>query len=170
MWRGCGQRTTRTLRAVLSGIGGLLVLASGGAAEEVCTPRVADLRTGTGDIRFQVEVMDDEGERALGLMHRESLPRFSGMLFVYPQQGPVAFWMRNTLIPLDMLFFDDAGRLARVHANATPLDETPIFGGNNIRYVLEINGGMAADLGIGPGTELRHPSVTQGSAVWPCAE
>lgn len=114
--------------------------------------------------------MDDDAERARGLMEREALSRFSGMLFVYPQAGPVAFWMRNTLIPLDMLFFDSTGRLERVHANARPLDETPVFGGEDIRYVLEINGGMAEDLGIVPGTMLRHPAIDPSGAGWPCAE
>jgi uncharacterized membrane protein (UPF0127 family) len=114
--------------------------------------------------------MDSAEERARGLMFRESLPRFEGMLFVYDAPGPVAFWMRNTLIPLDMLFFDPAGRLSHVHANARPLDETPIPGGDNVLYVLEVNAGLAASLGIEPGSELRHPAVDQAQAAWPCDE
>ena len=112
--------------------------------------------------------MDDAAERAQGLMHRESLPRFAGMLFVYESPQPVAFWMKNTLIPLDMLFFDGAGRLTRIKASAAPHDETPVVGGDAVRYVLEINGGLAAELGIDPGAELRHPALDQATAAWPC--
>ena len=113
-------------------------------------------------------MVDDAGERAQGLMNRESLPRFSGMLFVYERPQPVAFWMKNTLIPLDMLFFDAEGRLTRIKSQARPLDETPVAGGDSVQYVLEINGGLAETLGIELGAELRHPAVT--GAAWSCAE
>ena len=113
-------------------------------------------------------MVDTAEERAEGLMHRESLPRFSGMLFVYDRPQPVAFWMRNTLIPLDMLFFDAEGRLTRIKSQAQPLDETPVVGGDAVQYVLEINGGLAAELGIDLGAELRHPAVT--GAAWSCAD
>ena len=136
--------------------------------EESCDAARADLRDEDGSFRFTVELADDEVERAQGLMHREALAPFAGMLFVYPEAGPVSFWMRNTLIPLDMLFFDESGRLEKIHENAVPLDETPIFGGNNIRYVLEVIGGTAAELEIEVGAELRHPSVVQEGAVWSC--
>ena len=145
-----------------------LVLAGGAAAAQGCAPDVADLRDSDSELRFRVEVADTEAARARGLMHREEMARFAGMLFVYPQAGPVAFWMRNTLIPLDMLFFDPEGRLTHIHENAIPLDETAIPGGDNVRFVLEINGGLVAELGIEPGAELRHPAVDPDLAVWPC--
>ena len=138
------------------------------ALGESCADNRLDIRGPFGTARFSVEIADDAQERAQGLMNRESLPRFGGMLFVYPEAGPVAFWMRNTLIPLDMLFFDEAGRLARVHENAKPLDETPIIGGDAIRYVLEINGGMTKTLGIDEGAELQSPAIDQATAAWPC--
>jgi uncharacterized membrane protein (UPF0127 family) len=75
--------------------------------------------------------------------------------------------MKNTLIPLDMIFADVTGRVTRVHSNATPGDTTPIDGGDDVAFVLEINGGLAARLGIGPGAELRHPAVGA-AAAWPC--
>jgi uncharacterized membrane protein (UPF0127 family) len=110
--------------------------------------------------------MDTEQGREKGLMFRESLPRFSGMLFVYDHPQPVAFWMRNTLIPLDMLFFDAEGRLVRIKSEAQPHDETPVVGGDAIQYVLEINGGLAGTLGIAPGAEMRNPAVKDGA--WSC--
>jgi uncharacterized protein len=142
--------------------------ASAAAAQQACDPARLDLRDPDGELRFRVEVMDDTAERAQGLMYRESLPRFGAMLFVYEAPQPVAFWMKNTLIPLDMLFFDAAGRLSRIKANALPHDETPVVGGDAVRYVLEINGGLAAELGIDLGAELRHPALDQSAAAWPC--
>jgi uncharacterized membrane protein (UPF0127 family) len=146
----------------------LLAAATGSASAQGCAPDALDLRDSDSTLRFQVEIADDEAERARGLMERGSLGRFSAMLFVYDQPGPVSFWMRNTLIPLDMLFFDSAGRLQSIHAEAVPLDLTPIPGGDAIQYVLEINGGLAGTLGIEPGAELRHPALDQTSAAWPC--
>jgi uncharacterized protein len=119
----------------------------------------ADLRSGGAVFRFAVEVADTDATRARGLMFRESLPRFSGMLFVYPEPLAATFWMENTLIPLDMLFFDPAGRLTRIHENAVPLSREVIFGGENVLYVLEINGGLARTLGIAEGAEIRHPAI-----------
>jgi len=75
--------------------------------------------------------------------------------------------MKNTLIQLDMLFFDDAGRLVKIKSEARPHDETPVVGGDDIRFVLEINGGLAEELGIEPGAEMRHPAIEH--AVWGCA-
>ncbi|MBP7003482.1 MAG: DUF192 domain-containing protein [Amaricoccus sp.] len=120
-------------------------------------------------MRFQVEVADDDAERARGLMFRESLPRFGGMLFVYDTAQPVAFWMKNTLIPLDMLFFDASGRLVSVHENAVPGDLTAIPGHGDVQFVLELNGGAAARLGIAAGAEMRHPAIPAAGAAWSCA-
>jgi uncharacterized protein len=143
-------------------------LAGGSLAAQECAPDVLDLRDADSTLRFTTEVADTEASRAQGLMHRDAMPRFSGMLFVYPRAGPVAFWMRNTRIPLDMLFFDAAGRLTRIHENAVPFDETAIPGGNDVLFVLEINGGMSRELGIDLGAELRHPAVDPALAAWPC--
>jgi uncharacterized membrane protein (UPF0127 family) len=92
------------------------------------------------------------------------------MLFVYPAPQRASFWMKNTLIPLDMIFADATGRVTRVHSNAVPGDETPIDGGEGVSFVLEINGGLARRLGIAPGAELRHPAVDPDTAAWPCEE
>lgn len=146
-----------------------LVLLPGSALAD-CAEGRAELRGPFGSAGFSVEIADDAGERAQGLMHRESLPAGAGMLFVYEHPQPVSFWMENTLIPLDMVFLDAAGRVVKVHENAVPLDRTPIPGGEDVLAVLEINGGLARAIGIAPGAELRHPAMPQDAAAWPCAE
>lgn len=138
------------------------------SAEAVCAPDRVDLRWSGGRESFAVEVADDPDERAQGLMFRESLDAAAGMLFVYESPRRAQFWMKNTLIPLDMIFADGSGRVTRVHAQASPGDLTPIDGGEGVVFVLEINGGLAERLGIVPGAELRHPSVSPATAAWPC--
>ncbi|MEX1233773.1 MAG: DUF192 domain-containing protein [Roseovarius sp.] len=137
------------------------------AAEE-CSPDTVHLRGDWGQARFAIELADDAESRAQGLMFRESLPQSAGMLFVYPDTGTVGFWMKNTLIPLDMIFLDATGTVARVHSNAVPGDLTPIMGGDDIKAVLEINGGLAERLGIAEGSQLRHPSFAPERAAWTC--
>ena len=152
------------------GLAAALLFGAAAVGRAECAPEVLDLRDGDSDARFRVEVVDTPEGREHGLMFRESMPRFAGMLFVYETSQPVAFWMENTLIPLDMLFFDASGRLTAVHENARPLDRTPIPGGDNVRYVLEINGGLVQALGIEIGAEMRHPAVDQQVAAWPCSD
>jgi hypothetical protein len=149
-------------------LAGLAALPALARAEEACRWDVVELRGGWGRARFTVEVADTPAARAQGLMHRERLASGAGMLFVYPRPQPVYFWMRNTLIPLDMIFAGADGVVRRVHHMARPLDETPVHGGDDIRFVLEINGGLAARLGIGPGSEMRHPAIDPRLAAWPC--
>ncbi len=148
-----------------------LAAAGSGAAAAVqdCADDAVTLRGPWGQARFSVEVADDAAERAVGLMNRERMPRMSGMLFVYETPQRVAFWMKNTLIPLDMLFMDETGTVQRIHENARPLDTTAIPGGEAIQYVLEINGGMARLLGITPGSVLSHPAIDPKVAAAPCA-
>lgn len=134
-----------------------------------CSDDRVELRGDWGSVRFRVEIADDVQERSQGLMHVEEMARLAGMLFIYERPQRVSFWMENTLIPLDMIFVDENGLVLNVHSNAIPLDRTPIPGGSDdIIYVLEINGGMAEDLGISAGSQLRHPSVPQDDALWPC--
>ena len=160
---GSSPQNRRNLRVLTT----LFFLATAGPALADCAIDRVDLRGDWGQARFTVEVADDAEERSLGLMHRETMPRSAGMLFAYETPQYVAFWMRNTLIPLDMIFMDQAGVVQRVHENAIPLDETSIEGGEGIQYVLEINGGLAGRLGIAPGTVLRSP-VIGADAAWPC--
>ena len=133
-----------------------------------CAPDEVKLRGPWGQARFTVELADDASERAQGLMHRESLPRSAGMLFAYETPSEVSFWMRNTLIPLDLLFVDETGQVNHIHSEAQPLDETLIPSNGKALAVLEINGGLAAQYGITVGSEMQHQVFDQAGAVWPC--
>lgn len=119
--------------------------------------------------RFSVELAQTEAERARGLMQRASMPAGAGMLFVYPGPRTVQFWMHDTLIPLDMLFFDASGRLVSLHSDARPMDDTPIPSDGPVRFVLEINANLAKRMGIGAGTVLSHPAIAPAQAAIPCA-
>jgi uncharacterized protein len=135
-----------------------------------CRADQVEVRLPSGGMaRFAVEVADDGVERAQGLMFREHMAKSAGMLFIYDAPQHASFWMKNTVIPLDMIFADPQGRVTAVHADAVPGDTTPIDGGDGVQLILEINGGLAARMGIVPGAELRHPAIAQGAAVWPCA-
>jgi hypothetical protein len=157
----------RAGRAFLAAAMAAVLSGTAGAEDAPCAPDRVDLRWPDGGESFAVEVADDDAERARGLMFRDSLDTGAGMLFVYESPRRAMFWMKNTLIPLDMIFADAAGRVTRVHANAVPGDLTPIDGGEGVVFVLEINGGLAGRLGIVPGAELRHPAIGPGAA-WPC--
>lgn len=146
------------------------IIAAPAAADDACAPDRLDLRSGGNSVRFSVEVADTARERATGLMNRPEMGQFAGMIFVYDKPRPVGFWMKNTLIPLDMLFADETGTVQRIHRNAEPLSTQTIPGGEGIQYVLEINGGLAETLGITEGAELRHPAIDPALAAWPCPE
>ena len=145
-----------------------LVLMSGPVAA-ACAPDEVDLRWPGGAARFTVDIADTAALRETGLMNREKLAGSAGMLFVYQTPEHAFYWMKNTLIPLDIVFADQAGHVTRVASNAIPGDLTPIDGGDGVTYVLEINGGLAARMGIGAGAELRAAAMVQDALSWPCA-
>jgi uncharacterized protein len=116
-----------------------------------------------GPQRFTVELATTPAQMELGLMYRQSLPADAGMLFVYPSEQSVAFWMKNTLIPLDMLFIGADGHIRRIAERTIPLSTTPIPSGDPVRAVLEINGGAAERLGIHAGDMVHSPSLGTGS-------
>ncbi len=137
-------------------------------AIETCRKDTVHLRGDWGEARFTVEVVDNAASRAKGLMGRASMPYGSGMLFIYHRTDDLAFWMKNTLIPLDIIFFDESGTVVNIHHSARPLDLTPLPSEGPSRYVLEINGGLAKALGLAKGSEIRHPAVLQHTAAWGC--
>ena len=122
-----------------------------------------------GQASFAIDVADDPQERAQGLMFVESMPTLSGMLFIYERPQSVSFWMKNTLIPLDMLFMSPQGEILALHENAIPGDLTAIPGGDGVQVVLEINGGLSSRLGIKVGDAMQHPIFGE-DAILPCIE
>jgi uncharacterized membrane protein (UPF0127 family) len=107
--------------------------------------------------KFTVELATTPDDMARGLMYRRSMGAAEGMLFDYGQERPdIAFWMKNTYIPLDMLFIKANGTILNIHERAIPRNETPIYAAGPVRLVLELNGGTASRLGIKPGDRIRH--------------
>jgi uncharacterized membrane protein (UPF0127 family) len=111
----------------------------------------------TGPHHFRVEVAETPSQMEQGLMFRTSLPPDAGMLFIYAQPTVATMWMRNTMIPLDMLFVDAQGRIVNIHQRAVPQSLDVIAATAPVRAVIELNGGTAARLGIEPGDRVLHP-------------
>jgi hypothetical protein len=132
--------------------------ANGRAAPAVIKLRTEALEivTAKGVARLTVEIADTDATRERGLMYRTSLKPNAGMLFDFKTPQAVAFWMRNTLIPLDMLFIDKDGLIINIAEQARPLDETPIPSRGVVLGVLEIAGGRAAELGVEPGDRVKQ--------------
>ena len=115
------------------------------------------LQTDKGRYAFKVEDADTDNKRETGLMCRKAMAPDRGMLFDFRRPtGDVAFWMRNTLIPLDIVFIKPDGHVLSIARNARPLDETPLPAGGQIRGVLELAGGRAAQIGLMPGDKVVH--------------
>jgi uncharacterized membrane protein (UPF0127 family) len=147
----------------------LLPAASDGVHAESGLPTTRLLLAGHP---VRAEVADDDAARSRGLMFRKSLPLDEGMLFVFDAELPLSFWMKNTLIPLDMLYFDRDGRLVSVQRDVPPCRTAycPSFPGEApARYVLELNAGRARQLDLPRGARLceRAPQHTPLPA---CAE
>jgi hypothetical protein len=108
-----------------------------------------------------VEVVRSGPDRARGLMHRTRLAPDAGMLFLFDETSVHEFWMKNTLIPLDMIFIAEDGRIVGIVARTTPGDLTPRSAGGPSRYVLEVNGGWAEARGVAPGDRVRFEGVSR---------
>lgn len=116
--------------------------------------------------RYSIEIADDDAERARGLMFRDAMDADHGMLFIHEAQGPLAYWMKNTRIPLDILYFDDAHKLVSMQRDVPPCslgDQCPPYpSAAPARYVLELNAGEAQKLKLETGAELKFgPGVAQ---------
>lgn len=122
--------------------------ASGDSSEAGLSIIPVTIKAGTAVHRFNVEVARTGEEQQQGLMYRDSLPADGGMLFPFPRPKYASFWMKNTLIPLDIFFVRTDGSIDRIAENTTPQSLDPIVSGGEVAAVLELAGGTAARLGI----------------------
>ena len=133
----------------------LLVAAFPAAALESFQKSKLTVETaGGGKFRFDVELALTPGQQAQGLMYRRTMAADAGMLFIYDRVQPASFWMKNTLIPLDMLFVAADGRIVNIHERAVPESLDSVNSDGPVKAILELNGGMAARLGIRPGDRV----------------
>jgi hypothetical protein len=158
---GFGRQLTLFYMSVI----GTLAFAS--ALSAACSDTRVNIAGNFGQVNVTVSVADDAQERARGLMFVDQMPLLEGMLFVYDAPQPAQFWMKNTLIPLDMLFVGSDGVIRSIHENAIPGDLAVIDGGEGIKFVLELNGGLTRRLGITVGDSLQHPAIGM-DAKRPC--
>ncbi len=143
----------RSVAAALALATALTALPAGAA------PPLDDLtiETGTGPHHVAVEVMRTREELERGLMFRRQMAADHGMLFDFGSPQPVTMWMKNTYLPLDMVFIAADGRVVSVKQNAEPLSEATIFSGGTVLGVLELNAGTAARIGVKAGDRVRDP-------------
>jgi uncharacterized membrane protein (UPF0127 family) len=163
--RGMGFLRERWSRAVVLAL--LIVLGQGAGMTAALAQTAAQtaesalepltIVTTSGTHRFQVEVMRTDEERARGLMFRRFMPADRGMLFDFKREEQVAMWMKNTYIPLDMLFIDRSGKIVNIARDAEPLSERIIPSGAPAYAVLELNGGVARKLDMKVGDMVQHP-------------
>jgi uncharacterized membrane protein (UPF0127 family) len=149
-------------RALLAGL--MLGVSAGANAwaapgSKLETVEIVTLR---GRQRFQVEIAATRAQQERGLMFRKSLAPDHGMLFTYAKPQRVAYWMKNTLIPLDIIYIAPNGKILSIARNARPHDETPLASGGLVLGVLELAGGRAAQLGILPGDRVLHRIFPKG--------
>jgi uncharacterized membrane protein (UPF0127 family) len=142
---------------VLAGLFICIAVLLASARSHAADRSVLEIASKTGVHSFSVEVVDNEADRAKGLMFRKSLPEGTGMLFDFKTEQDVAFWMKNTYIPLDMIFIRADGRILRIAENAEPMSTRQIPSGGPVLAVLEVIAGTARKLGIAPGDRVAHP-------------
>jgi uncharacterized membrane protein (UPF0127 family) len=118
-------------------------------------PLVIETASGN-ELSFDAEIADDDAERSRGLMFRRSMQEREAMLFIWPEPYEVGMWMRNTYIPLDMLFITADGEVVHIARETVPHSLDVVSAGREVLAVLEIKGGAAGRLGIAPGDRVRH--------------
>jgi uncharacterized membrane protein (UPF0127 family) len=153
------------LAVLLAGCGTAESAPAGGSPTPPQHPQIQLLPLGGAPVPVVVEVVATPSLRQRGLMYREELPEGHGMLFIFPASTPLSFWMKNTLIPLDILFIEEGGRIVRIHQNTTPHSEAPLPSGAPARFVLEVAGGWTARIGVREGDTVEFGPLTNHPAT-----
>jgi uncharacterized protein len=154
------RRLLRYLRAIA--IGALLCAAAAAAPASVSFEESSlTVDAADGQFEFLVEMAVNPAQRGQGLMFRESLEEDRGMLFDFGKPQRATMWMRNTYVPLDMLFIDANGQITQIAADTQPLSDAVIASREPVRAVLELRGGVSAKLGIKPGDRVIHPLFSE---------
>lgn len=146
----------RTLRGLFLGMAILLTALPAAALETFARSSLVIETAAGGRYRFDVELAETPMQQMQGLMFREKLAPDAGMLFLYDRPQPASFWMKNTLIPLDMIFIGADGKVVNIHQNAVPHSLDGVNSAGPVKGILEINGGMSARLGIRAGDRVLH--------------
>jgi hypothetical protein len=155
------QRRPAANRLLLRLVALVLVLVAEGCAAAPAGPSVTLKPAGGTPLAVRVEIAATPATRELGLMYREKLEPASGMLFVFPQREPVSFWMKNTKIPLDILFIADDGEIVKLHARTKPFSEAPLPSVKPVRFVLEVDGGFCEKHGVREGDRVELGALAQ---------
>jgi uncharacterized membrane protein (UPF0127 family) len=145
------------LRSFAASLALILALSPAWTPARALDRNTVEIATKSGVHVFTVEIADTEAAREKGLMFRKTMPPGQGMLFDFHREAPVGFWMKNTYIPLDMIFIRGNGRIANIAENAKPLSETVIPSDGAVLAVLEVAGGTARKLGIVAGDRVANP-------------
>lgn len=148
------------LAPLLVAVSFLPALAGGGPGDIDFDTGQVTVETANGSHVFNVEIARTGEQRARGLMYRERLGKDEGMLFIYPGEGPVSMWMRNTYLSLDILYIRSNGEIAVIKPNAEPLSNDLMSSGTPVHSVLELPAGTAARLGIEAGDRVIHETFT----------
>jgi uncharacterized membrane protein (UPF0127 family) len=146
---------------VLLGIASLLVACGDGKPPPVDGARLPVAWLVVGGHRVTSEIAAQPDDRQQGLMFRESMPGDHGMLFVFPREQVLSFWMRNTTLPLSIAFADAAGKIVRI-ADLEPLDESPVTSVGPARYALEMNRGWFREHGVAVGAAIEGTPTVAG--------
>ncbi len=155
----------RTVLLLLAGVLGVLLLAAVGLPSSAgpFERTRAELRTGKRVVLLDVELAQTEDQRARGLMRRRSLARNAGMLFLFDEQSRGGFWMKNTRIPLDILYLDEGGQVVSIHRMKPYDTKTNTVSARPAQYAIELNAGRAAEVGVIAGDVLQVPTTARQS-------
>jgi uncharacterized membrane protein (UPF0127 family) len=154
--RGVDPRRVRAWRSIFV-VAAVALCAFAGASARAASVQPLEIVTKNGVQVFSVEMATTEQEKETGLMYRKELPDGKGMLFDFSPEQQVSMWMKNTYIPLDMIFIRADGRILRIAENTEPLSTKIIPSGGPAKGVLEVIAGTAKKYGIAPGDRVAHP-------------